>query len=442
MNRNYNVTIEGNEALLERFIEAILTDAIKESADYPHPLQLPTGELFLVDSIIKYFLNKKPFIAENAIQFCDKIRKNSPEGFQNYSLEKWIKENIQQAYFDKVAIRDADEAPLKSGTDLSDVNPEHLSFVVYVAICLMKYGASFEIVTVNRYFRMVKELGSNEVEELKKYGSKKLPEHLTNYKDENVSCVANDVFATIKIKVSKESEAAYQAIFQFINELLKADFPKSYTIEFSAPTKNVLPVKGLIKTGVHHLFANGVQYPNLHPLIESYALLAMKKWEWYHNLQDENCAMPSTFAVFALGLENEKYFDLVKKYMQEADAEHQSIQEKFTPAFVEKFGISKASLPVFISCILSMQEHKPFKVFAEAFHNVQNLQLLLDCKRNFADFISKSSKEDWSEEDAREMPAYLWTYVLYSIWGPDSKYPALIKKSPPEMKAFYEELLQ
>lgn len=441
MNRDYIVEIEGNEELLERFIEAISTNTAKESEEYPHPLELPTGERFLVDSIIKYFLNKKPFTAKNAIPFCDKIRKNYPEGFQEYLLEKWVEENVQQPFFGKRPIRVADDYQLIPGADLSAVNPEHLSFVCYVAICLMKYGASFEIVTVNKYFRMVKSLGSNEVEELKKYGSKKLAEHLTNYKDEYVSCVANDVFATIKIKVKNECEAAYQAIFQFINELLKVDFPKSYTIEFSAPTKNVLPVKGLIKTGVHHLFANGVQYPNLHPSIEQYALLAMKKWEWYHNLQDENCAMPSTFAVFALGLEDEKYFDLVRKYMQEVDEGHQSIQEKFTPAFVEKFGISKASLPVFISCILSMQEHKPFKLFAEAFNNVQNLQLLLDCKHNFANFISKSSKEEWSEEDAREMPAYLWTYIIYSIWGPDNKYPALIKKSPPEMKVFYEELL-
>lgn len=442
MNRDYLVAIEGNEELLDRFIDAIWSDTVKESEEYPHPLALPTGEIFLVDSIIKYFLNKKPFLAENAIQFCDKIRKISPEGFQEYSLEKWVEENVQQPFFGKRPIRSGADYQLRPGADLLDVNPEHLSFVCYVAICLMKYGASFEIVTVNKYFLMVKSLGSNEVEELKKYGSKKLAEHLTNYKDENISCVANDVFATIKIKVNNECEAAYQAIFQFINALLKVDFPKSYTIEFSAKTKNVLPVKGLIKTGVHHLFANGVQYPNLHPLIEAYALLAMKKWEWYHNLQDENCAMPSTFAVFALGLENEKYFDLVKKYMQEVDEGHQSIQEKFTPAFVEKFGVSKASLPVFISCILSKQEHKPFKLFAEAFHSVQNLQLLLDCKRNFTDFISKSSKEDWSEEDASEMPAYLWTYVIYSIWGPDSKYPALIKKSPPEMKALYTELLQ
>ncbi|SHF15993.1 DUF6138 family protein [Pedobacter caeni] len=442
MNKNYNVKIEGNEELLERFIDAIWSDTIKESAEYPHPLELPTGELFLIDSIIRYFLNKAPFTAEKAGQFCDKIRKQAPEGFQEYSLEKWVEENVQKPFFGKAPVRSADDYLLSPGTDLSAVNPEHLSFVCYVAICLMKYGASFEIVTVNRYFRMVKSLGSNEVEELKKYGSGKLATQLTNYKDENVSCVANDVFATIKIKVNQECEAAYQAIFQFINALLKVDFPKSYSIEFSAKTKQILPIKGLIKTGVHHLFANAVQYPDLHKLIEEYALLAMKKWEWYHNLQDENCAMPSTFAVFALGLESEKHFELVKKYMQEVDEEHQSIQEKFTPAFVEKFGISKASLPVFISCILSMQEHKPFKLFAEAFHNVENLQLLLDCKRNFTDYISKSSKEDWSEEDAREMPAYIWTYVIYSIWGPDNKYPALIKKSPPEMKAFYEELLQ
>lgn len=77
MNKDYIVEIEGNEELLERFIDSISADTVKESEEYPHPLQLPTGELFLVDSIVQYFLNKKPFIAENAIQFCDKSSKEN-----------------------------------------------------------------------------------------------------------------------------------------------------------------------------------------------------------------------------------------------------------------------------------------------------------------------------------------------------------------------------
>lgn len=167
----------------------------------------------------------------------------------------------------------------------------------------------------------------------------------------------------------------------------------------------------------------------------------MKKWAWYTNMKDENCAMPSTFAVFALGLESEEYFDLVIKYMQTVDEGHQAIQENFTPAFVERFGINEKSFPVFISCILSMQEHKPFKIFAEQFNNPENLELLLACKNNFLNFISEESKSEWDEEDFNTMPDYIWNYVLYAIWGPEEKYPGIIKKSPAALRPLYEELL-
>lgn len=442
MTEDYIVEIEGNEALLEKFIDAILQDNCKTSKEYPHPYILPGGEKFLNDSVVKYFINKKPFIAEKTIQFCEKLRKLDELGIAgyNYTLELWIEERIEKVYFNKETTWE-DKFTLKPDADISTVNPEYLTFMCYVAISLIKYGASFESLTANQYFDMVKKLGSNEVDELKKHGSKKLPKALTEYKDQNVNLIANDVFATIKIKVKEENEAAYRTIFEFLCNLLKSDFPKSYSIEFSSKIKKTLPVKGLPKSGVHYLFANGVLYPKLHSIIADYSNLAMKKWEWYNNMQDENCAMPSTFAVFALGLENEQYFDLVIKYMQTVDEEHQSVQEKFTPAFVEKFGITKQSFPVFISCILSMQEHKPFKIFAEQFNNPENLELLLACKKNFLSFISEESKADWNEEDFKTMPGYIWNYVLYSIWGPENKYPAIIKKSPPALQPLYQELL-
>lgn len=67
--------------------------------------------------------------------------------------------------------------------------------------------------------------------------------------------------------------------------------------------KLYLPIPGLPKKGVNQLFACAVQHPNLHPAMERYARLAMREFEWYQNLADEACAMPGTFAVFALGLE-------------------------------------------------------------------------------------------------------------------------------------------
>ena len=40
----------------------------------------------------------------------------------------------------------------------------------------------------------------------------------------------------------------------------------------------------------------------------------MREFEWYQNLADEACAMPGTFAVFALGLEGPKWWRLVCDY--------------------------------------------------------------------------------------------------------------------------------
>ena len=52
-------------------------------------------------------------------------------------------------------------------------------------------------------------------------------------------------------------------------------------------------------------YLNPVSYTHL-PAMERYARLAMREFEWYNNLSDESCAMPGTFAVFALGLEGPK----------------------------------------------------------------------------------------------------------------------------------------
>ena len=50
---------------------------------------------------------------------------------------------------------------------------------------------------------------------------------------------------------------------------------------------------------------------------------------------DEACAMPGTFAVFALGLEGPKWWRLVCDYLDRCDDEHSSLQEKFLHIFVQ-----------------------------------------------------------------------------------------------------------
>ena len=63
--------------------------------------------------------------------------------------------------------------------------------------------------------------------------------------------------------------------------------------------------------------------------MEHYARLAMREDEWYNNLFDESCAMPGSFAVFALGLEGEQWAPLVCDYLDRCDDEHSSLQGKF-----------------------------------------------------------------------------------------------------------------
>ena len=50
----------------------------------------------------------------------------------------------------------------------------------------------------------------------------------------------------------------------------------------------------------------------------------MREYEWYQNLADEACAMPGSFAVFALGLEGEQWATLVAEYLDLCDDEHSS----------------------------------------------------------------------------------------------------------------------
>ena len=120
---------------------------------------------------------------------------------------------------------------------------------------------------------------------------------------------------------------------------MKYDFPKSYSIAFKSKCKEYLPE--LPKHPVNQLFTNALAYSNLYSLIEEYAKTTMNEHEWYTNLNDENCAMTSSFAVFALGITSEKYHNLLCDYLEICDGEHQSIHGKFVYAYTKKYGITE-----------------------------------------------------------------------------------------------------
>lgn len=444
---NYLVKIEGNETLLDKFIEAIENNTIKVDKAYPNPYVLDSGEKFLLAKIIEYYFQVKPFSKEAYITFFEKLRKLSGFNSYYYALGNQVDEVVSNEFErvkknkHRIFIPKTDEILPKP--ILTETQKELLSFLCYLAVSHIKYGPSYASVTANQYFDIVTELGSDEVEQLKKNGTGKLLKEIAAYKDNDFTGKANDVFATINIKLANDNEESYGKALNFINKLLKTDFPKSFEISFSSKGKELLPVKGFPKCGQHYLFAGAVKYPNLHPQILEYINLSQNQYEWYNNLEAENCAMPSTFAVFALGLQDEKYFDVLIDYYKTVDEEHQSIQAKFTPVFLEKFGVTEKSIKVYINAILSMQEHPHQKAFVSYFANEKSLNLLLESKENFAKYyFTKEDLEEFANggTEAEEMAEYCWGSVMYTTFGQTKGFAKISKTLSDVEKELFEKL--
>ena len=290
-------------------------------------------------------------------------------------------------------------------------------------MCFRKYGQSYESLTANEIFDWVTKLGSDLPAQLKKHGSGDLPESLVRHKDPEVTCTANDAFATIRIRVKTESEGNYRTVLEWLNSLLKADFPRSFSIDFRSPAKAYLPVKGLPKKGVNQLFANAVAYPDLWPLIEMYARLAMREDEWYMNIPEENPAMPGTFAVFALAMASDDYFGLAMEYMDICDGEHQDIQADLARAYVLKNGFTPQAVALFLACSSNIQHMPHDEAYPTLMANPESLRALAEARTH--------------------VNTYAWQEALHAIWGDDALNDPgrILSEAPPGLVPLYKAVL-
>jgi hypothetical protein len=334
----------------------------RAKAGYPSwPCFRVEGKEFLVSAVLEYYLydlHCNGFISESAEAFAEKMRAIC--GWQwdvDRVLRKWIERVVINPFFCDASDSEYEHKwvlnPEDPGYTLTD---EQLKFACYIAVCFTKYGHSFDKSFTKEIFDLVTALGSKLPAQIKKNGSGSMPKEIAECKTEEFSCIANDVFATIKISVKNESEESYSKILDYLCNLLEFGFSHSYAIEFKGQNKIYLPIKKLPKKGVNQLFANAIHYPKLHDKIERYARLAMKEFEWYLNLDGEYSAMPGSFAVFALGLYNEKYHKLVCDYLSLCDGEHQSIQGEFVLTYIEKFGFTEKGLELYKLCGSNIQE--------------------------------------------------------------------------------------
>ena len=378
-------------------IQDVLNGTARENhSAYPTVVRNHNGTPFLPSQLLDRYLSKLPlkgFPYEEAVIFCDAMRRLVGWQEIRYTLEKYIEKQVQERYFLVGEREDGFTVfpPCTVWPELrsEDVDEGLLRFACYVAICHTVYGQSFESLTTEHILGLVSQIRPDMVKELKTNGSGKLPPNIQKRKTKHLTASANDAFATIRITARDCTEGCCDEALSYLVEVLEQpEFPRSYSIEFRGPEKIYLPIPGLPKKGVHQLFACAVRYPRLHVRMENYARLAMQEDEWYNNLSDESCAMPGTFAVFALGLEGPKWWRLVCDYLDRCDDEHSSLQEKFIHAFFKKYGFTAQSLPVLVHGVQSMQNLKPAKEFRTLIANEESLDALLEIKEHLEYYLA------------------------------------------------------
>lgn len=426
-------------------IQDVLNGTARENhSAYPTVVRNHNGTPFLPDQLLERYLTGlllKEFSCENAVSLCDAMRRLAGWQEIRYTLEKYIEKQVQERYFE-AGEKEDDFTPYPPCTVWPELRPEDvdeglLRFACYVAVCHTVYGQSFESLTTEHILGLVSQLRPDMVKQLKTAGSGKLPKDIQQRKTEHFTASANDAFAAIRITAKDSTEECYAEILDYLCAVLEQEeFPRSYSVEFRGKEKLYLPIPGLPKKGVNQLFACAVRYPRLHVRIENYARLAMQEDEWYNNLSDESCAMPGTFAVFALGLEGEPWAPLVTEYLNLCDDEHSSLQEKFLHALIRKFGFQPWTLGVLVRGALSMQWLKPAKEFRSLIANGESLDALLEVKRRFSAYLLPEEDKD------PKFRAIAWQSLLWSIWGSASENGGskVIKSAPKELKEKYQQV--
>ena len=326
-----------------------------------------------------------------------------------YHTREWKEKVFMKLYYKG----EDDDYSLKKGITPEKVDAHKLNLFVAQALWHIKYKEySWDVEDACEDLeRAAKELGSKKAAMYLKEGTGILPNELIHYKDSEVECDANDVFAEISVKIKQESAMAYDKALDFIIALLNADFPASYYIKFSSKApKQFLDIKGIAKSPTHRFFAQALQYEELRPKLVAYAEVAMKEFQWYNDVEEgEKSCMPGSYAVFGLGLIGEEYFPLVSQYFSLLDDEHQMVHKYFVSALIDRYGVNEKSLPLICQGITSAQFDMVFKNLEKEMEKPENKELL-----------AKFLKEKEAFFIANKEPGFYKYYeedIYYAIYG-------------------------
>ncbi len=363
-----------------------------------------------------YSEDKVVEILNKGITLIDPKWKKTLEEYQwclLYHTREWKEKVFMKLYYKVEGSDWSKKYTLKEGLQAKDIDNAKLNLFVAEALWRIKYKKySWDVkFACEDLERAAKELGSKKAAMYLKEGTGILPNNLIHYKDSEVECYTNDVFAQISVKIKQESATAYDKALDFIIALLKADFPASYHIKFSSKApKQFLPIKGIAKSPTHRFFAQALQYEELRSKLVAYAEVAMKEFQWYSDVEEgEKSCMPGSYAVFGLGLIGEEYFPLVSQYFALLDDEHQMVHKYFVSALIDRYGVNEKSLPLICQGITSAQFDMVFKNLEKEMEKPENKELLAKFLKEKEDFF-KANKEQgfykYYEED-----------IYYAIYG-------------------------
>ena len=330
-----------------------------------------------------------------------------------YHTREWKEKVFMKLYYKVEGSDWSKKYTLKEGLQPKDIDNAKLNLFVAQALWHIKHKEySWDVkFACEDLERAAKELGSKKAAMYLKEGTGILPNDLIHYKDSDIECDANDVFAEISVKIKQESAIAYEKALDFIIVLLKSDFPASYYIKFSSKApKQFLDIKGIAKSPTHRFFAQALQYEELRPKLVAYAEVAMKEFQWYNDVEEgEKSCMPGSYAVFGLGLIGEEYFPLVSQYFALLDDEHQMVHKYFVSALIDRYGVNEKSLPLICQGITSAQFDMVFKNLEKEMEKPENKELL-----------AKFLKEKEAFFIANKEPGFYKYYeedIYYAIYG-------------------------
>lgn len=384
--------------------------------------------------LTRHLLDKQLFpqldVAWTIAQFerIQALNKASPDTLAEHrhdiirAITGWAENEFLPQYYDRAqsAYR-ATEYALKAAVALDAQAMQPIDLLLYGAVMILRHEPSYAKSKGLKFLEIARELGSERAVRMLKEGSGTFAPDAIHLKNAQLECRANDVFATISITIAREEEGAYAQALAFITHLLYNGFPKSCQIKLKSKVKAYLPIKGLAKSDTHRFFANALAYAALQPQLEAYARAAIEQFEFYADTEGEKNCMPGSYATFGLGLLDARYFPLVQHYMANVDEEHQSVQDQFTAAFAEQYGVTRDSAPVLAACLRACTDNAKVKIQAEL-EEVEKLELFC--------------------QQLQGLEGYLVEHMLYPIWGKLEKLATLARKAQGRRKELLLALLE